>query len=358
MENILHSAPQTQTKKKSVLLTVVFCIVSIFAFFSLGYALFLAHQFQQFLATNTGQKVVIKPSVASSPLPSLPPEPTNQTNILLLGSDNDQKFSGSNPLTQTMMVVHINYDTKAVSLFSIPRDLWVQLPNGNYGKIDQAAEEEGIPSAIKVVEQTFGIQIDHYAWVGLYGFIQSIDAVGGVNLSVVHPVLDEMYPTDIIGNNPYGYQRLDIQPGMQHFDGAGALQYVRSRHEDLVGDFGRTMRQRQLLTTLKQTLLTSTSSLTTIPSLFTSLNGQIRTDLTPLDALQLGTFFLTNKNSITQKQYTLSFPTYSQLGWSTDNQSVVIGDATASAQLLSQIFTDDSGKTTYTSLINVQNIKQ
>jgi LCP family protein required for cell wall assembly len=232
--------------------------------------------------------------------------------------------------------------------------LWLQKPDGTYGKIDQAAEENGIPSAIAVVEQTFGIHIDHYAWVGLYGFIKSIDAVGGVNLQVIHPVLDYSYPTDINTSNPYGYQRLDIQPGMQHMDGEQALQYVRSRHEDVVGDFGRTQRQRQLLLTLKDTILTSPSSLGQFPALFSSLNGQIKTDLTPSMALQLGSLFLTNK--IVPQQATLSIPDDSQIGWSTDQQSIVIGNATASAQLISNLFGSQAGQTTYNSLVSVQDI--
>jgi LCP family protein required for cell wall assembly len=352
LERVERRSRQHTTKEKPFLLRLFLCILSFVIFFALGYGIFYAQKLQIFIAANTGQKVAVTQPKSAS-LPNIT-EPTNQENILLLGSDNDQKFSGSNPLTQTMMVVHIDYDTDNVIMFSIPRDLWILKPDGTYGKIDQAAEEQGIPSAFAVVEQTFGIHIDHYAWVGLYGFIKSIDAVGGVNLQVVHPVLDYSYPTDINSSNPYGYQRLDIQPGMQHMDGEHALQYVRSRHEDLVGDFGRTQRQRQLLLTLKSTILTSPASLEQLPDLFTSLNGQIKTDLTPVMALQLGSFFLTNK--ITPEQYTLSLSDDSRIGWSTDNQSIVIGNATSSAQLITKLFGSQAGQTTYNSFVSVQDI--
>lgn len=340
-------------KEKPFLLRLFLCILCMVVCFGLGYGAFYAQKLQTFIAANTGQKVAVKTNNIKVSLPSIT-EPTNQENILLLGSDNDQKFSGDNPLTQTMMVVHIDYDTKQVDMFSIPRDLWIEKPDGTYGKIDQAAEENGIPSAIAVVEQTFGIHIDHYAWVGLYGFIKSIDAVGGINLQVIHPVLDYSYPTDINSSNPYGYQRLNIQPGMQHMDGEQALQYVRSRHEDLVGDFGRTQRQRQLLLTIKDTILNSPQALSQIPQLFDTLNGQIKTDVTPVSALQLGSFFLTNK--IIPQQYTLSLSDDSQIGWSTDGQSIVIGNATPSAQLISNLFGSQAGQTTYNSLVSVQDI--
>lgn len=330
----------------------ILCILMAILFFAIGYGAFFVQKLQGFIASNTGQKITITQKQASK-LPAIS-EPTNQMNILLLGSDNDQKFSGDNPLTQTMMVVHVDFDTKQVVMFSIPRDLWILKPNGSYGKIDEAAEENGIPSAIAVVEQTFGINIDHYAWVGLYGFIKSIDTVGGVNLQVIHPVLDYSYPTDINNPNPYGYQRLDIQPGMQHMDGEQALQYVRSRHEDIVGDFGRTQRQRQLLLTIKSTILGSPTALGQIPQLFDALNGQIKTDITPVLALQLASLFLTNK--VNPQQYTLSIPDDSQIGWATDGQSIVIGNATASAQLISTIFGQQAGTTTFNSLSTVQDI--
>jgi LCP family protein required for cell wall assembly len=349
----LTGSRQKRTKKeKPLLLRLFYCIISMIVFFTLGYGIFYLQKTQTFIAANTGQKITLTRKQTAS-IPSIT-EPANQANILLLGSDNDEKFSGDNPLTQTMMVVHIDYNKKTVDMFSIPRDLWIKKPDGAFGKIDEAAEEDGIPSAIQTVEQTFGIPIDHYAWVGLYGFIKSIDAVGGVNLQVIHPVLDYSYPTDINSPNPYGYQRLDIQPGMQHMDGEHALQYVRSRHEDIVGDFGRTQRQRLLLLTLKDMLLRNPSALDEIPQLFDSLNGQIKTDITPLIALQLGSFFLTNK--ITPQQYTFSIPAYSQIGWATDGQSIVIGKPSSSASLITNIFGQQAGTMTYNSLSSVQNI--
>lgn len=283
-------------------LVILFLFVIVFYF--LGYGYYYLNSIWQFVANSMDQHISVKTLINTISL-------SNQTNILLLGSDNDQKFTG-NPLTQTMMVVHIDYAKKEIDMFSIPRDLWVKMPDRqNYGKIDQASEYEGIPSAIKVVEQTFGIPINHYAWVGLLGFIKSIDVIGGINLQVVHPVLDNSYPTDINTPNPYGYQRLDIQPGMQHMSGQEALEYVRSRHEDLIGDFGRTQRQRQLLLAMKNTLLYSKSSILSLPSILNGLNGQIKTDISPALGLQLGIFSLSNRN-ITIKQFTLSPPTYSQ----------------------------------------------
>ena len=342
--------PHSEIKRKPLILRLSVYIFAALIFFVIGYGYYVVTRVQSFIDSSTTHYIKIAPVVNLSSLP-------NQTNILLLGSDNDRKFTG-NPLTQTMMVVHIDYSTKEIDMFSIPRDLWIRMPNMNkYGKIDQAAEYNGIPSAISVVEQTFGIPINHYAWVGLYGFIKSIDAIGGVNIDAVHPVLDNSYPTDINSNNPYGYKRLDIQAGMQHMNGDIALEYVRSRHEDLIGDFGRTQRQRQLLLTIKQTLLHSKTSLLDIPQIFDSLQGQIKTDIDPLLAMQLAAFYITNKNSVQQKQYTLTPGEYSQIGNSTNGQSIVIGEATSSAQLVGKIFGSKAQQITYQSLTNEKGIE-
>src|SRR5579872_656254 len=180
--------PLNKPTKSASILRLFICIVLAVIFYLIGYTAVILLRTQQFIEESTTSGPQVTPSVATLP---------NQTNILLLGSDNDQKFNG-NSLTQTMLIVHINYSKKEIDMFSIPRDLWVKMPGSDqYAKIDQAAEYNGIPSAIRVVEDTFGIPINYYGWVGLYGFIKSIDSLGGINLDITHPVLDNSYPTDI-----------------------------------------------------------------------------------------------------------------------------------------------------------------
>ncbi len=341
--------------------------------FGIGYAAYDGYKLVIFLRASTGQK--ISHSLTTAPTLTAPSSTTSATvsstsastvsqpsadlagsmNILLLGSDNDQKFDGRLPLTQTMMVVHIDPTKKEVDMFSIPRDLWVQLPSGKaVGKIDQAAMYGGLPDAIKVVEQNFGIHIDHYAWVGLYGFIKGIDTVGGINLDVLHPLLDNTYPADINSANPYAYQRLYQSAGLQHLNGETALQYVRSRHQEIIGDFGRTQKQRQLLLALKSELL-SKSLLLQGPSLFDNLQDQFKTDLDAFSALQIGYFYLTHQPLI-EKQFTLTPPIYSRLGMATDGQDIVVGDANATAKLVEDIFGPAAGAATLKSLSHLQGV--
>ncbi len=99
-------------------------------------------------------------------------------------------------------------------------------------------------------------------------------------MDVTHTIVDDLYPDDTnnAGGSAYDYRRLDLSPGPQHLDGEEALDYVRTRHADLGGDFGRTDRQQQVLSQLKEKLSTSTS-LSEAPALLKDLDGFLRTDL-------------------------------------------------------------------------------
>ena len=92
-----------------------------------------------------------------------------------------------------------------------------------------------------------------------------------------NPVLDDYYPQDINSSNPYGYQRVAVLPGPQHLDGTTALQYVRSRHGDLQGDFGRSQRQQQVLLAIRAKA--SQMTIADIPDLASAFNGELKTSM-------------------------------------------------------------------------------
>jgi LCP family protein required for cell wall assembly len=230
----------------------------------------------------TGQVVTVpSPTPSSSGLPTTSPAVTPKTpgsfTVLLLGSDNDTKFLGDHVLTQSMILIRVNPSTKKVTMLSIPRDLYVPLSTGGSGKIDGAYSYGGPGAAIATVENNFGVHIDDYIWIGLVGLINVIDAIGGIDVVTSSPVVDDFYPADIGKGNPYGYLRVAVMAGPQHLDGLHALQYVRSRHNDLQSDFGRSQRQQQVLLALraKATLVSAED----VPILSASLKGQIKTSM-------------------------------------------------------------------------------
>ena len=140
-------------------------------------------------------------------------------NILLLGSDNDGKYSFPAFLTQVMMVVHVDTVNNTVTMLSIPRDSWVNVPEvGGMHKIDQAfflgaatqnSFDDGVRLARLTIEKDYGITIDRYAWVGIDGFAKVIDTLGGLDIDLTHPVVDDVYPDDTGkgANNPIAYNK-------------------------------------------------------------------------------------------------------------------------------------------------------
>ncbi len=214
-----------------------------------------------------------------SPLasPSPTPQQTGAFTVLLLGSDDDSKFSGDHVLTQSMILVRVIPSTKQVIMLSIPRDLWVPLSTGGYYKIDGAYSYGGSRAAIETVENDFGVHINHYIWIGLLGLVKVIDAIGGIDVVTSNPVLDDYYPLDLYTNSPYGYARIAVMAGPQHLSGQQALQYVRSRHNDLQSDFGRSRRQQQVLLAIRQKA--KQLSPADIPALSQAIGGEIKTDM-------------------------------------------------------------------------------
>jgi anionic cell wall polymer biosynthesis LytR-Cps2A-Psr (LCP) family protein len=120
-----------------------------------------------------------------------------------------------------------------------------------------------------------GIPIDYYAVIGISGFRELIDAVGGVDVNVQRAVNDPGYqfsPTEI------GFL---VQPGWHHFDGKYGTAYARSRHGS--SDYERAARQQQLLLALRDRL-SDPLVLTNLPQIVFAVSQIVRTDA-PLDRL-------------------------------------------------------------------------
>lgn len=279
--------------------------------------------------SQTGQIEVVPPTAtAGDKAPTAPPTaaPGQPFTVLLLGSDDDLKFdptqqvrSSATVLTQSMILVRVNPQTHRVVMESIPRDLWVHLSTGGYAKIDAAYAYGGARAAIATVQNNFHVHIDEYAWIGLEGLIKLIDLLGGVDVNVMNPVLDDQYPNDLSARGLYGYQRVAVLPGPQHLDGTHALEYVRSRHNDINGDFGRSARQQQVLLALKAKA--ATLNIADLPDIVAALSGQFKTSM-GLDRVRSLLSIATAFDPANVKQVILYVPTYTSYG-RIDGQSVL-----------------------------------
>jgi len=193
--------------------------------------------------------------------------------------------------TDTMMVLTLDPTTLQAGVLSIPRDLWVPIPGYNQGRINTAhrlGELYNYPGggpalARETVEYNLGIPIQYYVRLNFQGFVDLIDLIGGIDVYVAEPINDPLYP-----DNNYGYDPLYIPAGQQHFDGAMALKYARTRHDS--NDFERARRQQQVLLAV----LERVSSLNLLPQLaprlgelYTLMDQSVSTDLTLDEVLAL-----------------------------------------------------------------------
>jgi LCP family protein required for cell wall assembly len=257
-------------------------------------------------------------------LPNLNPvsAPTDPFTVLLLGSDDDAKFPPDRLNTQSMILLRVDPATKQATMLSIPRDLWVPIPNQGTGKISTAYQLGGAQSAVAAVESNFKVHVDDYVWIGLNGLVHLIDRLGGVNLQVTNPVMDEFYPSDLNTNEyPYDYYRVAVLPGAVHMDGVHALQYVRSRHGDVRGDFARSERQQQLLLAIKAQA--SHLNVGDLPNIASAFNGEVKTSI-GIDRLR-ALFSIAKDFNGTGIQRVVLVPPYTSEGWAA-GQSVVFPD--------------------------------
>ena len=177
------------------------------------------------------------------------PRPGDRINILLLGLDQRPVESGEPSRSDTIMIASLEPRTQSAALLSIPRDLWVAIPQNDgeimYHKITTAHffgqywnQLEGINAdggpdlAKRTVEYNFGIPIHYYARIDFKGFEKAVDLIGGLDIDVPYEIVDTAYPLE----NDTGVTTIRFEPGIQHMDGMTALRYARTRHAD--SDFG------------------------------------------------------------------------------------------------------------------------
>lgn len=176
----------------------------------------------------------------------------SSVNILVLGAD----VSFGATRTDTIKLMRIDFVNKRISTISIPRDTWVELPNGTHGRINGAHSMGGnnrnlcISYARSTVQNFLSdcyqqpVPIDYVIRIQTDRFVSLVDALGGIDIDVEKRMKYSDPSQDLF---------IDLQPGMQHLSGYQTMCYVRFRH-DKDGDYGRIRRQDQFIRTLASKL--------------------------------------------------------------------------------------------------------
>ena len=182
--------------------------------------------------------------------------------ILLMGVDQEGNGTGR---SDSLMLFTLNQKTKSMKITSIPRDSYTEIVGkGKKDKINHAYAFGGIDMAVKTVENFLNVPVDHYIEVNMAGFKDIVDAVGGV---------------DVNNDLEFTSREQHFAKGNIHLNGETALKYTRMRYEDPRGDFGRQMRQRQVIQAVIKKGA-SVSSLASYGDVLKAIEKNVKTSLT------------------------------------------------------------------------------
>lgn len=239
------------------------------------------------------------PTAIPSPVP-LFDMPPGTTNVLLLGQDVNADGSGDGR-TDTMIVVSINSETRTASMISLPRDLYVYMPNRIMGRLNTAHTLGGVELLEQTILYNFGIPIHYYAQVNFDGFKEVVDVLGGVSMAVSCPLEDwRLISPELDPTLEENWERFQLEAGLHQMDGDLALWYARSRLTTT--DFDRGRRQQQLL----QGMLNQSVDLGLVakaPELWSTFSHVVETDMDIGRILQMATLASDVRNNGIQHLY-------------------------------------------------------
>ena len=208
-------------------------------------------------------------------------EGESRVNVLVIGIGGEDHPGGL--LSDVNMVVSMDPENNDVAMLSIPRDLYLTIPEHGRSRINaahaygaQSKTENGGPELLQqTVEQMLDIKIHYYVRVDFQGFVKAIDAVGGVEVDVQKALYDPFIESTY---NKFG-KNFSIQEGRQKLDGGTALQYARSRKT--TSDFDRALRQQQVMVALKDKVLSlgTFSNPVTLSRLLDSIGSHVKTNI-------------------------------------------------------------------------------
>ncbi|MEB4860661.1 polyisoprenyl-teichoic acid--peptidoglycan teichoic acid transferase TagU [Priestia megaterium] len=204
--------------------------------------------------------------------------------ILLLGVD---QRAGDRGRSDSLILMTVNPKDQSMKMVSIPRDTRTEIVGkGTTDKINHAYAFGGVDMAVNTVESFLNIPVDYYVQVNMESFKDIVNAVGGVTVN------------NDLNFNSDGY---NFQKGKLTLNGDEALAYSRMRKQDPRGDFGRQMRQRQIIEGVVEEGA-SVQSLANYGSILDAIGTNVRTNLTFDDMKQIQSNYKGARRNVEQLQ--------------------------------------------------------
>jgi LCP family protein required for cell wall assembly len=168
---------------------------------------------------------------------------------LVIGSDHRYTDGSAPARSDTLMLVRIDPRTHLISLLSLPRDLWVDIPGFGQDKINAAFSDGGPKTVLQTVKQLTGLRVNYLVGVNFHSFTSLVNDMGGVYVPVDQAYIHTQAENDAL---PEGerWSVIDVPPGYQLLTGKDALAFSRFRHTD--SDFYRNARQQTFLHAFEQ----------------------------------------------------------------------------------------------------------
>ncbi len=277
VRNLKDLQPEVKKKRRKIItLSIVFGLIIIL----LGLGGYLVSKGSKIFDKNsTGGSSLLQKLTGASDLKT---EGDGRINILIMGRGGASHLGGM--LTDSIMVVSLNPSDKSVAMLSIPRDLYVKIPDHKVStKINKAYsigenEKKGTGAALakKTVGDVLDIPIHYYITLDFAGFVKVINVLGGIDVTVERAIYDPSYPDE----NMQGYSPFTIKAGQQHLDGKTALKYARSRES--TSDFDRAARQQKVMGAVREkaSSLGFLANPKKILDMVSALSDNLRTDFT------------------------------------------------------------------------------
>ena len=220
-------------------------------------------------------------SVAGAPL-----QEEGVVNILLIG--NDSRENGEDGRSDAMILLSVSKRTKTIYMTSLLRDMYVDIPGHEGNRLNAAYSFGGAELLMETIEKNFGISVNRYVLVNFEAFAGLVDAVDGIELELsseeIEYVNGYLVEYNMLTNRPQGTDNMDTSvSGLVHLNGPQALAYSRNRY--LGTDFGRTDRQRKVLTAVIKKL--PSALLTNAGGLLEGLMPNLTTNLTQNECFRL-----------------------------------------------------------------------